>query len=206
MTDRIYCSGPLFCPEERAGMARIASVLEAAGYATFLPQRDGLERVALPLLDGLLGRTLGAGRAGGRMSQAIFDLDVFQVVERCQGLVINLNGRVPDEGAVAEAALAFAVGRPVVIAKDDRRAPFAGLDNSMVLGLSSLPRTIERVGDLPDAVAAALAAASPAPGPLAPRLAESVERGRRIWRLLRALPRDRPDDASGPAPEEPPSG
>jgi len=36
MTQRkpiIYCSGPLFCPEEIGGMTAIANALEAAGYA-----------------------------------------------------------------------------------------------------------------------------------------------------------------------------
>ena len=47
MTSIIYCSGPLFCPEEQGGMAALARVLEDAGYGTFLPQRDGLEAYLL---------------------------------------------------------------------------------------------------------------------------------------------------------------
>ncbi len=39
----VYCSGPLFSPEEVIAMGKIASVLEAAGFNTFLPHRDGVE-------------------------------------------------------------------------------------------------------------------------------------------------------------------
>ncbi|OTP76147.1 Nucleoside 2-deoxyribosyltransferase [Caballeronia sordidicola] len=40
---RVYCAGPLFNARERAEMDSIASVLEQAGFSTFLPHRDGLE-------------------------------------------------------------------------------------------------------------------------------------------------------------------
>ena len=133
-------------------MARIAAKLELAGYWTFLPQRDGLERYLLPLLDGAWARAPGSRAAGERLGRAVFDLDVYQLVERCRALVINLNGRVPDEGAVAEAAIAFAVGRPVIMVKDDRRAPFSGLDNSMVSGLSAVG-PIRRIDQLVGEVA-----------------------------------------------------
>lgn len=47
-----------------------------------------------------------------------------------------MNGRVPDEGAVSEAAMAFAVGHPVVIYKNDARSLVGGKDNPLVAGLS----------------------------------------------------------------------
>jgi len=43
----MHCSGPLFCPEEVAGMNALAKVLEGAGFGTFLPHRDGVERYVL---------------------------------------------------------------------------------------------------------------------------------------------------------------
>lgn len=186
----VYCSGPLFCPEERASMSCIATALEEAGYETFLPQRDGLEPYALPLADGPMARAPGSKKIGALIGRAIFDLDVFQVVERCCALVLNMNGRVPDEGAVAEAGIAFASGKPVVIYKNDARTAFGGHDNSMVTFLSS-GATLNDTTKLPGAVKAALAASAPfraADRDLAPRLRLEIARGRRIWKVLRSLP------------------
>lgn len=38
----VYCSGPLFCPEEIGGMSAIAAVLEEAGFGTFGSTRSPL--------------------------------------------------------------------------------------------------------------------------------------------------------------------
>ena len=208
----VYCSGPLFCPEELAGMSALAGVLERAGYRTFLPQRDGLERYLLPYVDSLLNtRALGLRR---RIDRAVFALDVFQLARRCDALVCNLNGRVPDEGAAVEAGIAFAVGTPVVLYKNDRRSVFHGGDNSMLLGLSA----VAPVTSL-DALPAALAhVASPrdrtVERPLPPSLAAAIDEGAKLWRLLRLRGEraaEPPDDAlaqellaaleaAGPAP------
>ena len=183
MTPVIYCSGPLFCPEEQGGMAALARAIEAAGYGTFLPQRDGLEAYLLRFVDS----PLKLGPLAGRIDAAIFALDAYQIVERCAGLVFSMNGRVPDEGGVAEAALAFAVGRPVVLYKNDRRSVFGGRDNPMVTSLSALPPVTE-VRDVPRALRQVLRHAG-AERPAAPdRLRAAVSLGRRIWRLIERAP------------------
>ena len=69
------------------------------------------------------------------MSYAIFALDIYQVLQGCDALVANLNGRVPDEGTVAEAAMAWSRGKPVVGYKADSRTAFGGQDNPLVAGL-----------------------------------------------------------------------
>jgi nucleoside 2-deoxyribosyltransferase len=184
MTPVIYCSGPLFCPEEQGGMAALARALEDAGYGTFLPQRDGLEAYLLRFVDSPLNVRL----LRGRIDAAIFALDVYQIVERCAGLVLNLNGRVPDEGGVAEAATAHAVGRPVVLYKDDRRSVFAGRDNPMVTALSPLPPVRELRG-LPGAVRRVLGRDdAPPPAAPGPRLRDAVARGRRLWQVMERAP------------------
>jgi nucleoside 2-deoxyribosyltransferase len=182
MTAIVYCSGPLFCPEEQGGMAALARVLEAAGYATFLPQRDGLEAWLLRLA----GSPLDVGPLRARADAAIFALDAYQIVERCAAVVCSLNGRVPDEGAVAEAALACAVGKPVVLYKHDRRAPFAGRDNAMLTGLSPLP-PVANLRRVPAAVRRLLDDA-PEPGPGGARLRAAVTLGRRIWQVMARAP------------------
>ena len=114
-------------------MEQIASLLEDAGYDTFLPQRDGLE--LSKCVECLVREGTALDEAGMLMSQAIFALDVYQVLRGCQSLVANLNGRVPDEGTVSEAAMAWARGKPVVGYKADSRTAFEGRDNPLVAGL-----------------------------------------------------------------------
>jgi len=130
---RVYCAGPLFNPRERDEMEELAAELEGAGFRTFLPQRDGLELVKL--VPELTARGFSHPQATEMASKAIFALDVYQVVKGCQAVVANLNGRVPDEGAVSEAAIAWAWGRIVVGYKSDSRSLILGQDNPLVVGL-----------------------------------------------------------------------
>ncbi len=149
---RIYCSGPLFCPEEVAAMAAIANTLETAGYSTFLPARDGLEAWVLPYAKAAWTSLLQPLRA--QLDYAIFSLDLYELVDCCDAVVCNLNGRVPDEGMIVEASLAFAAGIPVLFFKDDIRSAFAGRDNAMltslgaaepIRSLNALPKAVERI-------------------------------------------------------------
>lgn len=181
---RIYCSGPLFSPEEVGGMTAIARVLEHAGHTTFLPHRDGLEAYVLHFGAVPLPPGLGLIREG--IDAAIFALDAYELVERCDAVVCNLNGRVPDEGMIVEAALAFAVGKPLVLYKDDARAPFGGVDNAMLTSLTG-GRRVNSVAGIPAVVTAAMAVRS-APGKPSAGLQRAVDSGRRIARVLERLP------------------
>jgi nucleoside 2-deoxyribosyltransferase len=184
MSRRVYCSGPLFCAEEVGAMTAIARALEGAGFDTFLPHRDGLEPYVLRCAGGALPAIVaGLHRSVG---YAVFALDVYELVERCDAVVCNLNGRVPDEGTIVEASLAFAVGKPLVFYKADARAPFGGHDNPM---LTSLARggVESRLERLPDRVRRAVAATGPLGSP-APPLAEAVAAGARLAAVLAKLP------------------
>jgi nucleoside 2-deoxyribosyltransferase len=157
---RIYCAGPLFNSSERAEMEILAEALEQAGFKTFLPHRDGfLYEAILPDL-AKAGYPLEVAQWLAR--QAIFALDVYQVLVTCAGMVVNLNGRVPDEGAVVEGAMAWTAGKAVVLFKDDARSKIDGLDNPLVAGLGGF-RLVNRSEDVPRALARALAEHPPAP-------------------------------------------
>ncbi|MFO8048943.1 MAG: nucleoside 2-deoxyribosyltransferase, partial [Desulfosudaceae bacterium] len=109
---RVYCSGPLFCPEELRSMKNISEALEASGWQTYLPQRDGIEAFVLKNTDRYLANLV---RPLVRFFHRLtFAVDVYFLL-KCDCLVFNLNGRVPDEGAVAEAGLALAAGKPVIL-------------------------------------------------------------------------------------------
>lgn len=168
-------------------MLAIARLLEQVGHRTYLPQRDGLERLLLRLAGSPLARLSSSARQ--LADRAIFALDVFHLVERCTCLVFNMNGRVPDEGAAAEAAIAFSLGKPVILYKQDARSPFDGRDNSMLLGLSAVA-PVGTLGEIPAALETACAglAATAAPAVLPRAVSRALEQGERIDRWLGRLP------------------
>ncbi len=140
---RIYCAGPLFTEKEREEMEQIATALEHAGYDTFLPHRDGLELTRC--VDHLEQMGKERAEACKLLSRAIFALDVFEVLRGCDALMANLNGRVPDEGTVSEASMAWSRDKLVVGYKADGRTVLNGEDNPLVAGLFGfrLWRTID---------------------------------------------------------------
>jgi len=151
---RIYCAGPLFNAPEREEMKQIAQTLESAGHSTFLPQRDGLEFAQLwPEMEKV---GIAHGAAFAALDRAIFSLDVFELLQRCDAVVANFNGRVPDEGTVVEAALAWHGGKPLVLYKADDRSVFNGADNPMLTGLGDFRYTTQ-LDAIPAAITAAMA-------------------------------------------------
>jgi hypothetical protein len=113
-------------------------------------------------------------------------LDVYELIERCSAVVCNLNGRVPDEGMIVEAALAYAVGKPLVLFKDDLRAPFGGYDNSM---LTSLVRGIivDKITNLPVALMNMISQKTDSVF-LSSDLKKAISNGKRISSILESLP------------------
>ena len=144
---KIYCAGPLFNPKEREDMNSIATVLETAGYSVFLPQRDGLELARL--LPVLIEKNISEEKASIVLNNAIFSLDVFEVIDS-DGVILNINGRVPDEGAMVEAGIAWAHEKPIVIFKNDDRSLIQGNCNPLVMGLSDF-EFVDKYKNIPDA-------------------------------------------------------
>ncbi|MBN2078642.1 MAG: nucleoside 2-deoxyribosyltransferase [Spirochaetes bacterium] len=186
VTKIIYCSGPLFSPGERGEMLAISRCLEEQGWDTFLPQRDGIEALVMGMVNSPLNVNLFTIRRA--LDRAIFALDIYQIIERCDALVMNMNGRVPDEGALVEAAVAWAAGKPLVIYKDDARTAFKGRDNSMISGLVRSGRT-GSIEAIPGEVKKALGKVPGTGGDdyrrnMSGDVARNVKLGRRIWELM----------------------
>jgi len=187
---KVYCAGPMFSPGEKWEQERIARELDDAGFETFLPQRDGLEikevmaQVADPKVGALVGLFLPVVR------KAVFALDLYQVVEGCDCVVFNMNGRVPDGGSVSEAASANMAGKPVVLYKETPVAFILGEDNPMIDGLSHDWRNVSDVEDLPAAVRDAIEFVEKKNAQegwscqVPPVARECVERGRKIWCVM----------------------
>ena len=131
---KIYCAGPLFNPMERKEMAKIADALKKAGYCVFLPQEDGLE--FSKLYPAFIKCGINETKTNEILNEAIFSLDVFEVLD-ADGLILNMNGRVPDEGAMVEAGMAWSHEKVVVIYNSDDRSLIQGSCNPLVLGLSN---------------------------------------------------------------------
>lgn len=167
-------------------MVQISRTLQLHGFSTFVPHADGME---FSLVRPVLTRLGFSDEAAGQLlHEAIFALDVYQVVAGCGSLVLNLNGRVPDEGAVAEATMAWMLGKPVVIYKEDRRSLIAGRDNPLVVGQAAF-LAYACMEDLAVALAERVASlAEQASLPLAPppHLDGVVSAGERLWLRMQA--------------------
>ena len=184
---RVYCAGPLFNEAERGEMLRLAEVLKVAGFDPFVPHADGMEFAKLQPY--LVGQGYAAADAGVWLHAAIFALDTYQVVVGCGSLVINLNGRVPDEGAVAEATMAWMLGKPVVAYKEDLRSVIEGRDNPLVIGQTrfEIETDLDRLGQ---ALAERIAVQTLPPDwttSLPRHVQETVSAGAQLWRELEPL-------------------
>ncbi len=119
---RVYFAGPMFNQAEKDFNEEIVSVLEEYGYEVFLPQRDGIEAAQLE------------GKSEEELIKMIFDLDSDEV-KKADILFMNLDGRVPDEGACVELGIAFGLGKRCYGFKTDTRSVELGLDlNPMISG------------------------------------------------------------------------
>ncbi len=179
----VHVSGPCRYPEERRAEGEIAEALEKGGFQVYLPSRDGIDS-CFPVV----ARDRGVGEeAISGVVRAIFALEMFQVLERCDCLVFNMNGRVPDEGGLFEAAGAFCAGKPLIIYKRDHRSVFCGKDNSMIIGLTADYSTVSEIKGICNELARAIRDAGPASGGYVapPSVRRVVQQGEGVWRLLR---------------------
>ncbi len=191
---RVYCAGPLFNEPERREISQIAEHLRDAGFETFVPHADGLEFARVQPY--LAEEGYDAAAAGQLLHRAIFALDAYQVVLGCGALVLNMNGRVPDEGAVSEAAMAWTLGKPIVIFKADSRSKVAGRDNPLVVGLADF-QTVPEIGEIAPALSERLAELEPDVNwetPCPAHLNGPLSAGQRLWERLAALGSERPDE------------
>jgi hypothetical protein len=129
---------------------------------------------------------------------------VYQLAIDCDVMVWNLNGRVPDEGAVSEAAIAWALGKPLVAFTDDVRSLIAGRTNPLLAGLVDF-QTVSRVSEITDALATAIEASRDEPVPverMPEKLRRAVLAGRRLWDAMQEVGESLCDTAIAEVVEE----
>lgn len=119
----VYIAGPMFSEAERQYNEKLSESLEAAGYRTFLPQRDGRDVAEL----------LKVGKSWDEVHQDIFEEDT-QGIKGADIVLFVMDGRVPDEGACVEIGYAYALGKECIGLKTDLRVFMGECDNSMIVG------------------------------------------------------------------------
>ena len=189
----VYVSGPAYCPEEVGSLFEIAALLEKKGCSTYLPHRDGLEACLLEAIAAAMLEDKGVRPGVLQLYRASFALEIFQLVERSDCLVLNMNGRVPDEGAVFKTSIAFTAGRPLVLYKRDHRSIFHGKDNAMITGLSPIFSTVGKIEHIPAELSRAIEAVESSGKSryggenIPPFVRKVVEVGREVWSSLNEL-------------------
>jgi nucleoside 2-deoxyribosyltransferase len=179
---RIFLSGPMFDGADLWEQGQIKDVLVKAGYDTYLAAEDGIEDAEL--VDNLHSPLLGtsAFQTVSILVQKLgWTLDIYMATYGCDGMVFNMNGRVPDEGSVAEVANAYAAGMPIVTFKSTSITMWGPFDNPMVAALNRTWHPTTTYDAIPAAMATALAARDASYSYVAPPyFAKSLEIGKYV--------------------------
>ena len=106
----VYLAGPLFSPKERQWNASLRDGLSEF-CDVYLPQEDGA----------LLVDLVANGMPVNEAKNTIFERDL-RAIERCDILLLVMDGRVIDEGACFELGYAFSRGKVCIGLKTDVRS------------------------------------------------------------------------------------
>ena len=133
--NKVYFAGPMFNQAEKEYNLKITKLLEEFGYQVFLPQRDGIEAAKLEgKTEEELIKMIFDLDAEEELIKMIFDLDAGQV-RKADIIFMNIDGRVPDEGACVELGIAYGIGKRCYGFKTDSHSVEMGLDmNPMISG------------------------------------------------------------------------
>jgi nucleoside 2-deoxyribosyltransferase len=128
----IYLASPLFSLSEKKENDRLCRALER-WCDVFLPQRDGE----------LVPHLIQQGLSQQDAYRVVFERDV-AALTACDAVVINLDGRVVDEGAAFELGFAHALGKRCVGYRTDIRVLLPwGLNPMITVPLSETFTCIE---------------------------------------------------------------
>jgi nucleoside 2-deoxyribosyltransferase len=119
---RLYIASPLFNDAERILNREIAKQLDPF-FKVYLPQEDG----------GLMTDMIDQGMTPASAARLVFEEDL-RAIDRCDLLLIVLDGRVIDEGAVFELGYASAKNKPCYGFKSDSRQLLPSGNNPMIAG------------------------------------------------------------------------
>jgi nucleoside 2-deoxyribosyltransferase len=128
----VYLASPLFSRSERTENDRLCRAVEK-WCDVFLPQRDGE----------LVPHLIQQGLAKEEAYRIVFQRDL-DAIRTCDALVINLDGRVVDEGAAFELGIAHALGKVCVGYRTDVRVLLPwGLNPMVAVPLQDIFNCVE---------------------------------------------------------------
>lgn len=131
---KLYLAGPLFSAAEKSFNKYLKKVLSPY-YDVYLPQEDGKLLVDL-LKNGVEPRFA---------KKQIFNYDL-EAIQRCDVLLIILDGRTIDEGASFELGCAYILGKECIALQTDPRRLLSSGNNPMID--CSIKKTFETVEQL----------------------------------------------------------
>lgn len=153
---KVFLSGPMGSMAEIEGQMALRKVLEPA-YHVYLAPTDGVEmRSLIELIADPAAFSKQFLQAALLVQQIGWAQEMYQLLS-CDALVLNMDGRVPDEGAVVEATTAYMSGKPVVIFKDTAVTFWDFFNNPMVAALDGSWQVVSQRTKLSAAVRSALA-------------------------------------------------
>jgi nucleoside 2-deoxyribosyltransferase len=197
---RVYLAGPMFSTGDKYEQTELDKALKKK-YDVHLPQRDGVEVASVmgllnnPNLHGAsMLEPLVINRMVVWVTRIVEALDIYQSVEGCQCVVLNLDGRVPDEGSLVEATLAWYVGLPVVPFKTTPITELGINNNPMVNAICGWVPPWSTPADVATAVDAAVQ--NPSTVDLEcvpPGIQLFCDLGRTIWQIRKRRTWTQPD-------------
>jgi len=176
---RVYLAGPMFSKGEKWEQDELGEALAHAGIECHQPHTQGIEVKKLMdfLKDPHVATTLpgvntpGVAQVVEWISRSVAALDFYQAVEGCDCVVLNLDGRVPDEGSLVEATAAWYAGNPVIGFKTTPIAEFGFNNNPMIEALLQWTTPVGSFDEIADVVNKAMgrpAVGTPPPGTVPP--------------------------------------
>lgn len=136
---RVYYAAGLFNEGERAFNLLVKALFDELGIDTWFPQDDA----------GFIEDYMEDGMTLPQARHRIFEKNL-EAVRKCDVLVFNLDGRVPDEGACIEAGVAYGWDKRVIALQTDFRAVEPGGNNLMIDGIVryEIAQTIDELRNL----------------------------------------------------------
>ncbi len=168
---KVLIASPGYNKGELKERGEIAEILISAGYEPLFP---GFLGIPYPSLIPEITKIGYSSEKAGLLARTITnDQGRFKACRLADATILNLNGRVPDEGAIVLAAYTFANGKPVLVYKQDGRAVFLGRDNPLVEGLGNF-KIISDMKEIPEELARIKRRKTPSPNHFSRRIGMDI--------------------------------
>lgn len=146
---RVYFCGSFYTPEEQNKMDYLANLIPSS-FILDLPHKNSLELIYLQLLNYNIIKYESEDSI--LYENYIYYFQLYNIFKYSDILIYNMNGRVPDMGALLQTSLFYSSGKPLIIYKNDHRSKIFGIDNSMITGLTQNFKIINDIKKIPEEI------------------------------------------------------